>query len=57
MIRKAGELDIDFLNGNRSAYRRGLAFHNYFNNRSGTNVTKWANRLDLFGQLNLSGME
>ncbi len=30
---------------------------NYFDNRSTTNVTEWANRLDLFGQLNLSGTE
>lgn len=35
-------------------YRTGL---NYFDNRAGTNVTEWANRLDLFGQLNLSGTE
>ncbi|QDU09016.1 hypothetical protein V202x_23860 [Gimesia aquarii] len=35
-------------------YRTGL---NYFNNRTGTNTTEWANRLDLFGQLNLSGTE
>lgn len=35
-------------------YRTGL---NYFNNRTGTNATEWANRLDLFGQLNLSGTE
>ena len=35
-------------------YRTGI---NYFNNRTGTNVTEWANRLDLFGQLNLSGTE
>ncbi len=35
-------------------YRTGI---NYFDNRSTTNVTEWANRLDLFGQLNLSGTE
>lgn len=35
-------------------YRTSL---DYFNNRTGTNVTEWANRLDLFGQLNLSGTE
>tara|TARA_R110002111_G_scaffold262289_1_gene337859 strand:+ start:159214 stop:160860 length:1647 start_codon:yes stop_codon:yes gene_type:complete len=35
-------------------YRTGL---NYFNNRAGSNVSEWANRLDLFGQLNLSGTE
>ncbi|KAA0143077.1 hypothetical protein FYZ48_01530 [Gimesia chilikensis] len=35
-------------------YRTGI---DYFNNRTGTNVTEWANRLDLFGQLNLSGTE
>lgn len=35
-------------------YRTGI---NYFDNRSGTNVSEWANRLDLFGQLNLSGTE
>lgn len=35
-------------------YRTGL---NYFDNRAGTNVSEWANRLDLFGQLNLSGTE
>lgn len=35
-------------------YRTGI---NYFNNRTGTNATEWANRLDLFGQLNLSGTE
>ncbi|MDG2130895.1 MAG: hypothetical protein P8K08_23050 [Fuerstiella sp.] len=35
-------------------YRTGI---NYFDNRSTTNVTEWANRLDLFGQLNLTGTE
>lgn len=35
-------------------YRTGI---NYFDNRNGTNVSEWANRLDLFGQLNLSGTE
>ena len=30
---------------------------NYFDNRAGTNVTEWVNRLNLFGQLNLSGTE
>jgi len=35
-------------------YRTGI---NYFDNRAGTNITEWANRLDLFGQLNLSGTE
>ncbi len=35
-------------------YRTGVG---HFNNRAGTNVTEWANRLDLFGQLNLSGTE
>lgn len=35
-------------------YRTGI---NYFDNQSTTNVTEWANRLDLFGQLNLTGTE
>lgn len=35
-------------------YRTGI---NYFDNKAGTNVTEWANRLDLFSQLNLSGTE
>ena len=35
-------------------YRTGV---NYFDNQSTTNVTEWANRLDLFGQLNLTGTE
>lgn len=35
-------------------YRTGV---NYFDNKAGTNVTEWANRLDLFGQVNLSGTE
>jgi hypothetical protein len=35
-------------------YRTGI---NYFDNRATTNVTEWANRLDLFGQLNLTGTE
>ena len=35
-------------------YRTGV---NYFDNQSTTNVTEWANRLDLFAQLNLTGTE
>ena len=35
-------------------YRSALG---YANNRRGTNFTEWANRLDLFGQLNLTGTE
>lgn len=34
--------------------RSGLAYHD---NHAGTRFTEWANRLDLFGQLNLSGTE
>lgn len=35
-------------------YRTGI---NYFDNGTGTPVTEWSNRLDLFTQLNLSGTE
>ncbi|MDA1012848.1 MAG: hypothetical protein O3A00_00170 [Planctomycetota bacterium] len=35
-------------------YRGGIS---YFDNHAGTRFTEWANRLDLFGQLNLSGTE
>jgi hypothetical protein len=35
-------------------YRTGIS---YQDNRAGTKFTEWSNRLDLFGQLNLSGTE
>lgn len=35
-------------------YRTGIQ---YFDNRAATNVTEWVQRLDLFGQLNLTGTE
>lgn len=35
-------------------YRTGIS---YFDNRAGTRFTEWSNRLDLFGQLNLTGTE
>ena len=35
-------------------YRGGVS---YFDNQAGTRFTEWSNRLDLFGQLNLSGTE
>lgn len=35
-------------------YRTGVS---YFDNQAGNNITEWANRLDLFGQLNLTGTE
>ncbi len=35
-------------------YRTGIS---YSDNRAGTRFTEWSNRLDLFGQLNLTGTE
>ncbi len=35
-------------------YRTGIS---YSDNQAGTNFTEWSNRLDLFGQMNLTGTE